>query len=132
MIDRLAALADIVPPQPVTAPPVSAWWLGPWVWVVGGALLLALAAGAPRLMAMVSRRAARRRLERLARRIRGGVAPRDVQDTARRLLAAAHDAGVHMPGLPAAVRARCDALLYARAPDASLLLALLDDLVGAR
>lgn len=131
MIDRLAALADIVPPLPPPAPAVAGVWHGPWVWVFGVALVVVLAACLPWLQRRLRVLAARRRFVHLARQIREGApgaAPEAAGEMARRLLAAAQDAGLKPDDLPPNARARCQCLLYARAPEPALLTSVLDDL----
>ena len=64
MIDRLAAIADIVPPMPVAPPPALPWWQGPWGVALCLALVLLVCAGG---LAWWRSRAQRRALRCLRR-----------------------------------------------------------------
>lgn len=129
MIDRLAALADIAPPQPAAPPPAAAWWNGPPAWIAIALSLVALAAALPSCVRMLRRRAARRRLRDLGLQIRAGTPPQHTRDMAQRLLAAAEGAGIDPHGLPPSALARRDQLLYGLDPELGLLAAFLDDLL---
>lgn len=126
MIDRLAALADIVPPRPVAPPPTVTPWQGGAGWWLAAALLLAIlafggyAAGRPVRQAL-RRRRARARLLRTLARLRAG--PPDAQ-VAPLLPAVFEDlrrAGLPEPGAGDAARGPHQGLRYARDAGAAAL-----------
>lgn len=115
MIDRLAALADIVPPAPAVAPPPLPWWSGPW----GAALIVGvgLALLGSLWVLWRSRRVFRalvalRRLRRNALKMRPG--DESLSFVVSTAVANVRGAGVRIEDLPHTVRNELDALRYQR------------------
>ena len=129
MIDRVAALAGIVAPSPVARPPASLWWHGPLGWSLGVvALALALVATVA-CVRRLRRGLARRRLRRLAGRLRQA-APQhvDVAAVLPSVWADMRRAGIAAAGLRGQARALRQHLLYARVQPPAVLRAFLDAL----
>ena len=128
MIDRVAALADIVAPRPVAPPSGIAAWSAPAAWWLGAALLLlaglVLAWAARRLR----RALARRRLRRLAARLRDHPDAVELERVLPGVWADLRRAGFERHTLQQATRAQRERLLYARRPPVDVLRALLEAL----
>ena len=115
MIDRIAALADIVPPVPAMPPPPHPWWFGPWGAVFAGGLLFAglcLFWTVWRTHGQLRALWALRRLERSVLARQPGASEAGFAVSAA--LACAKRGGVKADDLPAACRAHLDALRYQR------------------
>ena len=115
MIDRLAALADIVPPAPAVPPPPPPWWLGPW----GMALAVAVSLALLGLLWAVWRTHRQRRALRALRRLRKTYSNMhlghdQVSFAASAALVCARQGGVDAKELPTSCRAQLDALRYQR------------------
>lgn len=115
MIDRLAALADIVPPAPAMRPPPPPWWLGPW----GMALAVAVSFALLGLLWAAWRTHRQRRALRALRRLRRAFPNTHLGHDAASVaasaaLACAQQGGVNIKALPTSCRARLDALRYQR------------------
>ena len=128
MIDRLSALADIVPPHPFPPPAAASWWQGPWGVLLVTAMLMA-AVGATWVIGR-----ARKPLRgmRALRRIRAQAMVCANAANASRLasaaLACSAAAGVPSAVLPAAVRAMADTLRFDPGADPGALPELMDAL----
>lgn len=115
MIDRIAALADIVPPAPAMPPPPQPWWFGPWGVALAGALLCTALC----LIWAVWRTRGQLRALRALRRLRkrslvSPPAADQIGFAASAALACAQRGGVEAHDLPAACRAQLDTLRYQR------------------
>ena len=112
MIDRLSALADIVPPRPIPHPVAAPWWQGSWSVVLLIVMLVAVLGAA---WAIGRARKPLRGLRTL-RRIRAqAMACADAANASRLASAAltcSAAAGVQMAHLPAALRASADTLRF--------------------
>ncbi|MDA8095125.1 MAG: hypothetical protein M0T84_14700 [Betaproteobacteria bacterium] len=128
MINRLAKLADIVPPQPVARPALF-WWHSPLAWLAAAALALATAAAMVAIRRKLRRHAARRRLRRLAMQIRAGSRTMEFPAVMRQVLADAERSGAATRVLSSRARLYRDELLYSRQPTPARLGAFLDDLL---
>ncbi len=127
MIDRIAALADIVAPRAVARPPAGTAWSAPLAWGLAAALLLAGLA-LPACLRLVRRGLARRRLRRLAARLRADIEAVDIEAVLPGAWSELRRAGFDPRSLPSPARAQRQRLLYARRPSAEALLALLEAL----
>ena len=113
MIDRLAALADIVPPAPVMPPPPAPWWLGSWGVAFAVAVSLALLGLLWAAWRTHRQRRALRALRRLRKTYSNTHLGRDAASfAASAALACAQQGGVNIKALPASCRAKLDALRY--------------------
>ncbi|OIQ79956.1 hypothetical protein GALL_382950 [mine drainage metagenome] len=115
MIDRIAALADIVPPAPAMPPPPQPWWFGPWGAALAGALLcaaLCLFWAVWRTRGQLRALWALRRLQK--RSLASPPGADEIGFAVSAALACAQRAGVEAHDLPAACRAQLDALRYQR------------------
>ena len=128
MIDRVAALADIVAPRAVARPAgLTAWptpaagWLGAALLLLAGIVLLLWARRLRRTLAS-------RRLRRLAARLRRDAGSVEFQRVLPGVWADLRRAGFEGHALPQAARAQRERLLYARRPSLDTLLALLEAL----
>lgn len=133
MIDRLSALADIVGPRPVPAPPASAWWHGATLELLLGAALAVACVLALRGARGLRTTLARRRLRKLADTLRAGPPDRAVDALMPDLRGELRRAGIgldpHVDLRGATSRACIEQLLYAPIARADVLCALLDPLV---
>ncbi|MHB1669522.1 MAG: hypothetical protein ACYCSR_10000 [Thiomonas sp.] len=113
MIDRLAAIADIVPPMPVAPPPPLPWWQGPWgVALLLALVLLACAGGVAAWRTRAPRRALRRlRALGTARASGAAVAP-GLSAQVSAALVCARQGGVDLRHVPRACQQQIDALRY--------------------
>lgn len=131
MIDRLAALADIVPPRPVAPPPAVSPWQGGTTWWLAVVVLLAVlalvvfAAGRWARQAL-RRRRARARLLRTRARLRAGPADAPVAPLLAAVFEDLRRAGLPEPGAGDAARGPHQRLLYAREAGAAALCDYLD------
>ena len=112
MIDRLSALADIVPPRPFPPPAVASWWQGPW----GVLLFMAMLVVAVGATWVIGRARKPLRGLRALRRVRAQAMvcanAADASRLASAALACSAAAGVASAVLPAAVRAMADTLRF--------------------
>ena len=128
MIDRIAALADIVAPRAVARPPAGTAWSAPLAWGLAAALLLLAGFALAAFLRLVRRGLARRRLRRLAARLRGDTRAVDIEAVLPGAWSELRRAGFDPRSLPPPARAQRRRLLYARRPSAEALLALLEAL----
>lgn len=131
MIDRAAALADIVGPVAVARAPRLPPWAAVPGWLLLSVVLVALVLGGGALLLAVRRRLlrqrARSRLRELASRLRAGAARLEVADVLRDVWRDLRRAGVPPPrSWPQPARTLRQQLLYARHPEPDALRALLD------
>jgi hypothetical protein len=118
MMDRLAAIADIVPPTPAVPPPVLPWWQG-----LGGAALLLLlvllvcAGGLAWWRSRMQRRALRQLRTLGAVPGRGAATTSDLSAQVSAALVCARRGGVDLQHVPQACRRHIDALRYQASPD---------------
>ncbi len=127
MTDRLAALADIVPPRPVALPSPSPSWLGagghllPALVLLGLLLLVLGVAGARPLREALRRRRARRELLRILAELRAAPPGKSIAPLLPRVLDQLRRAGLPDPAIGEPVRHLHQSLLYEREPGAALL-----------
>ncbi|MBU6441510.1 MAG: DUF4381 family protein [Betaproteobacteria bacterium] len=131
MIDRLAALADIVPPRPVAAPPAVSPWQGGAGWWLAVALLLAVLAfgvyaAGRRARQALRRRRARARLLRTLARLRAGPPDAPVAPLLPAVFEDLRRAGLPEPGAGDAAHGPHQGLRYARDAGAAALCNYLD------
>jgi hypothetical protein len=112
MIDRLSALADIVPPRPFLPPPAAPWWQGPWSVLLVTAMLVA-AVGATWVIGR-SRKPLRGlcALRRIRAQAMACASAADASCLASAAMACCAAAGVPSAALPATVRAMADTLRF--------------------
>ncbi|MGC8701979.1 MAG: hypothetical protein ACP5RV_03350 [Thiomonas sp.] len=123
-MDRIAALADIVPPAAPPAPPPAAWWQHGAVWLV------VLVAALVLVWALLWRRRSRgwRALRTAARQ---ALQPQDHPSQAALRLAAALRAQLPEASWPPALRQTLDALRFAPQPSAQALQQVAADIAAA-
>ncbi|OIQ84821.1 hypothetical protein GALL_333560 [mine drainage metagenome] len=116
MIDRVAALADIVAPSPVARPQPTAWWHGSPGWLLG-VVAIALLLGAALAGGLWLRRMlARRRLRDLAVRLRQTEPATDIRAILPGVWADLERAGFKATRWSGLARASGERLRYAREP----------------
>lgn len=126
MIDRVAALADIVAPSPVARPQPVAWWHGSPGWLVGVVAMALLLGAALAGRRWLRRALARRRLQRLAVRLRQAAPPADMRAILPAVWADVERAGFDPARGSEPLRALGERLRYAREPSLELLCEFLE------
>lgn len=129
MIDRVAALADIVAPSPALRPPASFWGHGPLAALLAAAALALTTVGAVLAVHALRRALARRRLRVLARRLRRCGAGIGVDQVLPAVWADLRRAGLRPARQDGETRAVCERLRYARVASPDALRDLLDRLL---
>lgn len=128
MIDRVAALADIVAPSQVAQPLPGPGWHGSTGWLLGAVAVVAALGVALASARRLRRMLARRRLRRLALRLRQATADVDIAALLPAVWLDIERAGFVAARWPGSARRLRERLLYAREKSPEALRELLQQL----